>query len=118
MVNQYSEDKQSQECGKHNDNWTKSDPDVWEDPEKFDPERFRGPVKDTRHAFQFLPFGAGPRNCIGMRFALMEVKMALVKILMKFKFVASPETQVPLKIRAGLTLSAKDGVLVRVRSAS
>ena len=92
------------------------DPDAWPDPEKFDPERFRGPAKDTRHAFQFLPFGAGPRNCIGMRFALMEIKIALVRILMKFKFVQSPETQVPLKIHSGITLSAKDGVLVRVQS--
>jgi len=92
------------------------DPDAWQDPEKFDPERFRGPAKDARHAFQFLPFGAGPRNCIGMRFALMEVKMALVRILMKYKFVASPETQVPLKIREGITMSAKDGVLIRVQS--
>ena len=92
------------------------DPDAWQDPEKFDPERFRGPAKDARHAFQFLPFGAGPRNCIGMRFALMEIKVALARVLMKFKFVASPETQVPLKIHAGITLSAKDGVLVRVQS--
>ena len=92
------------------------DPDAWQDPEKFDPERFRGPAKDARHAFQFLPFGAGPRNCIGMRFALMELKMALVRILMKYKFVASPETQVPLEIREGITMSAKDGVLIRVQS--
>ena len=92
------------------------DPDAWQDPEKFNPERFRGPAKDARHAFQFLPFGAGPRNCIGMRFALMEVKMALVRILMKYKFVASPETQVPLEIREGITMSAKDGVLIRVQS--
>jgi len=90
------------------------DPDAWEDPEKFDPERFRGPGKNTRHAFQFLPFGAGPRQCIGMTFALMEIKIALVKILMKFKFVLSPETQVPLEIHPGLNLTAKDGVLVRV----
>ena len=92
------------------------DPNAWQNPEKFDPERFRGPAKDARHAFQFLPFGAGPRNCIGMRFALMEVKIALVRILMKYKFVASPETQVPLEIREGITLSAKDGVLIRVQS--
>ena len=92
------------------------DPDAWKDPEKFDPERFRGPAKDAIHPFQFLPFGAGPRNCIGMRFALMEIKVALARVLMKFKFVASPETQVPLKIHAGITLSAKDGVLVRVQS--
>jgi len=92
------------------------DPDVWQDPEKFDPERFRGPAKDARHAFQFLPFGAGPRNCIGMRFALMEVKIALIRILTKYKFVQSPETQVPLIIHSGATLSAKDGVSVRVET--
>ena len=92
------------------------DPDAWEDPEKFDPERFQGPAKDTQHAFQFLPFGAGPRNCIGMRFALMEIKVALVKILMKYKFVRSPETQVPLIIHAGGTLTPRDGVMVRVES--
>ena len=92
------------------------DPDAWADPEKFDPERFRGPAKDTHHAFQFLPFGAGPRNCIGMRFAVMEIKLALVKILMKYKFVRSPETQVPLIIHAGGTLTARDGVMVRVES--
>ena len=92
------------------------DPDAWEDPEKFDPERFRGPRKDTHHPFQFLPFGAGPRNCIGMRFALLEIKIALVKILMKYKFVQSPETQVPLVLHDGATMTAKNGVLVRVES--
>jgi len=92
------------------------DPDAWLNPEMFDPERFRGPSKDAIHAFQFLPFGAGPRNCIGMRFALMEIKIALVKILLKYKFVQSPETQVPLVLHPGGTLSARDGVHVRVES--
>ena len=92
------------------------DPDAWQDPEKFDPERFRGPAKDTRHVFQFLPFGAGPRNCIGMRFALLEIKIALIRILTEYKFVQSPETQVPLIIQSGATLSAKDGVRVRVET--
>ena len=92
------------------------DPDAWQDPEKFDPERFRGPAKEARHAFQFLPFGAGPRNCIGMRFALMEIKIALVRILTKYKLVQSSETQVPLIIHPGATLSAKGGVRVRVET--
>ena len=92
------------------------DPDAWENPEKFDPERFEGPAKDTRHPYQFLPFGAGPRNCIGMRFALMEIRIALVKILMKYKFVRSPETQVPMVMHAGNTLSPKDGVYLKVES--
>ena len=92
------------------------DPDAWEDPEKFDPERFRGARKDTHHPFQFLPFGGGPRNCIGMRFALLEIKIALVKILSKYKFVRSAKTQVPLMLHAGGALSAKGGVLVIVES--
>lgn len=68
------------------------------DPEMFDPERFRGEADDDRdrHSYQFLPFGAGPRYYIAMKFAMMEIKIALVKILMKYKFVQSPETQVPL----------------------
>ena len=92
------------------------DPDAWEDSEKFDPERFRGARKDTHHPFQFLHFGGGPRNCIGMRFALLEIKIALVKILSKYKLVRSAKTQVPLMLNAGGALSAKGGVLVRVKS--
>ena len=49
-----------------------------------------------------------------MRFVLMEIKITLVKFLVKYKFVQSPETQVPLKILAGATLIPEDGVHVRV----
>lgn len=93
------------------------DPEAWPNPEKFDPERFRAETEDDRHAYQFLPFGAGPRNCIAMRFALMEIKIALVKILMRYKFVQSPETQVPLALHTGVMLSPRNGVFLRVENA-
>ena len=53
------------------------DPDAWPNPEKFDPERFRGGTEDDTdcRSYQFLPFGAGPRNCIGMKSALTEFKI-------------------------------------------
>jgi len=41
------------------------DPEAWENPEKYDPERFRGPAKEARHAFQFLPIGPGPGTASG-----------------------------------------------------
>ena len=91
------------------------DPEAWPDPEVYDPERFRGPAKDTRHPFQFLPFGAGPRNCIGMKYVMMEMKVALVRILRKFKFVRSPETQVPLALSSAVTLAPRNGIHLRVK---
>jgi len=92
------------------------DPDAWPEPEKFDPERFRGAAKESRHPFQFLPFGEGPRNCIGKRLALLEVKITLVSILTKYKFVRCPETEVPMTFFAGVTLLPKNGVYLRVES--
>lgn len=65
---------------------------------------------------QFMPFGMGPRSCIGMRLALMEIKITLVKILRRFKFVPSPDTQVPLITVPGATLSARDGIYLRLES--
>ncbi|KAK3700699.1 hypothetical protein QZH41_015646, partial [Actinostola sp. cb2023] len=69
------------------------DPDAWPEPFKFDPERFRGPAKEQRHPYQFIPFGAGPRSCIGMRLAQLEVKITLVRLLREFRFVLAPETK-------------------------
>ena len=56
--------------------------------------RFTPEEKAKRPALSHIPFGWGPRNCIGMRFALMEVKMVLIEILKKYSFVRTPETEV------------------------
>ncbi len=49
--------------------------------------------------YTYMPFGIGPRNCVGMRFALMEAKTAVVHLINKFKFVKSSNTQIPLKFK-------------------
>jgi len=54
-------------------------PEYWHNAEKFDPERFR-PGEQSYPLFAYLPFGEGPRNCIGKRLALLEAKMALVSM--------------------------------------
>ena len=56
--------------------------------------RFSPEEKAKRHSLAHIPFGWGPRNCIGMRFALLEVKLTLISVLRKYKFVRAPETEV------------------------
>ena len=70
------------------------DPDLYPEPENFDPERFNEANKKKRENEAFIPFGAGPRNCIGMRFALLEIKLLLATILSKYKFNKCDQTPV------------------------
>jgi cytochrome P450 family 3 subfamily A len=66
-------------------------PDIYENPEEFIPERFLPDESDSRHPMAFLPFGAGPRNCLGMRFAEYELRVTLAWIIKKYKFIPSDE---------------------------
>ncbi|ESO10628.1 hypothetical protein HELRODRAFT_72659, partial [Helobdella robusta] len=76
-----------------------NDPEHWHDPHLFNPERFSPTNWDpkTSDPLRFMPFGAGPRKCVGMRLAKMEVKMAVVHMIRNFRFVASEETDVRRK---------------------
>ena len=58
------------------------------------PFRFTVEAKASRHPFVYLPFGAGPRSCVGMRLAQLEIKMALVHVFRKFNIVACTDTKV------------------------
>ena len=61
-----------------------------------------------------MPFGYGPRNCIGMRFALLEAKMALIEIFSKFRIVLAPETKVRLVIHANKVVRCRAMAIVLI----
>ncbi|EDV24429.1 uncharacterized protein TRIADDRAFT_56211 [Trichoplax adhaerens] len=90
-------------------------PELWPDADKFIPERFSSEKKARRHPYSYIPFGGGPRICIGMKLALLEVKLALVKILHRVEFVTCKETKIPLKLRTGSTASPESGVYLKTR---
>lgn len=60
-------------------------PDFWEDPERFDPDRFTPEKEKAMHNYQYYPFGGGPRLCIGNNFALLEMQLVLATIGQKYR---------------------------------
>ena len=64
---------------------------------------------------EWLPFGDGPRNCIGMRFALMQTRVGLAYLLCHFKFFVCEQTEIPLVWnKTSFVLAAKDGISLKV----
>ena len=76
------------------------DPEYWSEPEEFRPERFSKSNKDGINPYIYVPFGNGPRNCLGMRFALMNMKVAAVRVLQNFSFKPCKETQIPVELES------------------
>ena len=78
-----------------------TDPENFKDPLVFNPERFfqKSNSQNNRHPFAFIPFSAGSRNCIGQKFAMMEMKIILSLLLFNFEIV-------PVKATKKVTVTA------------
>ncbi|XP_070341489.1 cytochrome P450 3A12-like [Equus asinus] len=90
--------------------------EFWPEPEEFCPERFSKNNKDSINPYIYLPFGTGPRNCIGMRFAIMNMKLAIVRVLQNFSFKPCKETQIPLKIGNQGLIQPQKPIVLKVES--
>ena len=88
-------------------------PDFWDTPERFDPERFTPERSANRPRFAYLPFGAGPRLCIGNSFAMLEGQLILATVAQRYRFTLVPGH--PVTPEPALTLRTRSGVLVTTR---
>ncbi|KAH9639263.1 hypothetical protein HF086_014127 [Spodoptera exigua] len=93
------------------------DPDIFPEPEKFDPERFSPENKAKLHPCHWMPFGEGPKKCLGIRQGYIQSKMALIKVLHKYELILDKRTEVPMKIKnSSLVYAAQGGVWLKLRS--
>ncbi|XP_024941659.1 cytochrome P450 6k1 isoform X2 [Cephus cinctus] len=91
------------------------DPEYFPEPEKFDPDRFSDERKADIKPQTYMPFGEGPRICIGMRFAMLSIKLSLCSFLTNFRAERCAETQFPVKLVLGtLTMMPENGLNVKV----
>jgi len=88
--------------------------DLFKNANKFNPDRFLEDKDEGRHSFSFVPFSAGPRNCIGQKFATYEMKSAFSKIVRHFEILqADPKLKVVLSVEA--ILKSATGVPIKLK---
>lgn len=90
------------------------DPEYFPNPSVFDPERFTPEMVANRNNSTYLPFGDGPRNCIGLRFGMMQARVGMVTLLSNYDLSLCEKSVVPLKIeKKSIILTAEGGVYLK-----
>lgn len=87
------------------------DPRFYRRPNDFNPDNFAPEVVESRHTHAFIPFSDGPRNCIGMRFAQVEVKFVIATVVDNFRLSVNDKTADPIELdKADPNLAVKGGI--------
>ncbi|OQV25021.1 Cytochrome P450 3A9 [Hypsibius exemplaris] len=92
------------------------DPEYWPEPHLFNPDRFMGENAANIPQMAFMAFGDGPRNCIGMSFAMMEIRITIVRMLQKYQLLPGKNSEGPLELESPfVTMNPKNGVNVQLK---
>lgn len=93
-----------------------NDPKYFPDPDKFDPERFNDDNKHNITPYTYMPFGIGPRICLGDRFAVMMIKTILANLIANFVLKTTKRTSIPLKFcKKSLSMGVEDGFWLELK---
>ncbi|KAJ3620581.1 hypothetical protein MTP99_004516 [Tenebrio molitor] len=88
----------------------------WPDPLKFDPDRFLPEEIEKRPRYSFMPFSIPPRNCIGMSFAMMSMKVSLSNIIRNFRIISTQHKSIEsIKLRINVVIASKNGYGVTLK---
>lgn len=90
-----------------------NDPNIYKHPEVFNPDRFLLKNLDKKNAFAYVPFSAGPRNCIGQKFAFLELKVVISNILRHFRLLPTDPQFDPI-LSGEVLLKSKNGVCIQL----
>lgn len=88
-------------------------PEIYNNPEKFDPDNFLPERTANRHYYSFIPFSAGPRSCVGRKYAMLKLKILLSTILRNFR-VYSDVKEEEFKLQADIILKRAEGFNIRL----
>ncbi|XP_014275142.1 cytochrome P450 6a2 [Halyomorpha halys] len=91
------------------------DPEYFPNPNKFDPERFSAQNRESIKPYTYLPFGEGPRMCIGMRFGQLQTKVGLISLLRKCRVEPGAATKIPMELGASPIITVpKDPIVLKL----
>ncbi|ETN65040.1 cytochrome P450 [Anopheles darlingi] len=90
-----------------------NDPEFYPEPERFDPERFSEEAQAARPPYSYIPFSVGARNCIGQRYAMLEIKTALVKVLANYRLLPC-EDRNRACLQSTITLKTVNGTFLKI----